>query len=280
VTLRLRAWVGSPLDALRFTLRSRVAFRRGPPRLAHEPKDALFDYLPDDEVSLAEARERELRARYRLEPLYAQSTRLDYRDNVALLDALEALVGSRPLVARGAGPASVVDVGSKNFSYAFALERFFRRAIGDARGLAVLGVEVDGHVVYRDLRSRRDHAEAYAAQTGNPDVRYLVADFCELEAGPFDFATLLFPFMTRHALERWGLPARFFAPERLIERAAQLTPHGDLLVLSQTEEERDILVGIAGRVGLRVVATCPIPSKLVHYHAWTDDRHATRLHVG
>ncbi len=279
MTDRLRDLVGGAVDGVRFALRQAVGFRRGPPVLGDEPKDALFDYLPAEDARRAERCELALRERYRLEALYAHSTRLDYRDNLVVLEALEALVGGRRIVPTGDVSVRVVDVGSKNFSYAFALERYFRRATGGTRAPSVLGVELDGHVVYRDLRSRRDYAEAYAAQTENPDVRYLVADFCELEAEPFHVTTLFFPFVTRHALVRWGLPPRFFAPDRLLRRAAELTPRGHLIVFSQTEDERDELVRLAEGIGLRVRATVPIRSKLVHYHELTDDRHGTLLEV-
>ncbi|MBM4374714.1 MAG: hypothetical protein FJ095_06490 [Deltaproteobacteria bacterium] len=264
------------VNTLRFGARARLGVRRGPPALADEPKDTLFDYLDAAGARRADARERELRGRYELERLRTASTRLDYRENLYVLEALErALEGGRA-PRRADGPLRVVDVGSKNFAYAFALERYFRRASGGPPKL--LGVEVDGHVVYRDWRARCDYAEAYARQTGNEQVRYRVADFCALEAAePFDVVTMFFPFVTRHALVRWGLPARFFAPARLFAKAAALCPSGPVVIASHTEEERDEAVRLARKVGLEVEVTRPLRSPLVHYHALADDRFVTRL---
>lgn len=264
-------------NGLRFGARTSLGFRRGPPRLVDEPKTDLFDYLEGEPRSLAEARERELRARYRLDPLWSCSTRLDYRENLYVLDALEVAYGGPRATRSGKGPLRVVDVGSKNFAYAFALDRFFRSDGRGASAPSVLGVELDGHVVYRDFRARRDHAEAYAAQTANPSVRYVVADFCDLNEGEFDVVTMFFPFVTRHALLRWGLPERHFTPERLFAKASEACARGELLVASQTEEERDATLLLASSVGLTVVSSRPLRSRLVHYHEVAAERFMTRL---
>ena len=268
------------LNALRFSVRNALGFRRGPPTLLQEPKTELFDYLERGAAKRAEARERELRKRYALEPLSACSTRFDYRDNVYLLDALETIIGGETFAARVPGEAlRIVDVGSKNFNYAFALERFFRNRAGPRSEVALLGVELDGHVVYRDWRARCDYAEAYVRQTENPRVAYRVADFCSIEGDSFDVATLLFPFVTRHALVRWGLPTRFFEPKRLFAKAIECTPKGSLLVLSQTESERDVLLETVATLGVDVAASVPIPSRLVHYHDALTERFGTLLRV-
>ncbi len=265
------------LNALRFALRAALGFRRGRPPLVQEPKDALFDYLDAKGEHAAALEEAALRARYRLEPLAACSTRFDYRDNLYVLEALETVVGTHAFTPRSPdGALRVVDVGSKNFNYAFALERFFRRYGTAGGGVSLLGVEVDGHVVYRDLYARCDYADAYAKQTGNPRVGYRVADFCTTPfEEPSDITTLLFPFVTRQALVRWGLPVRFFEPERLLQRALETTPQGHLLVFSQTESERDTLVELLSRLGASTVRSVPLRSRLVHYHEAADERFAT-----
>jgi hypothetical protein len=273
--LSARDALSAPLNTLRFHLRRAIGFRRGPPELRQEPKDALFDYLDGRERRSAEERERELRKRYRLGPLAARSTRLDYRDNLYLLDALEQIVEGEH-VSAPTREVSVVDVGSKNFSYAFALDRFFRHhRVRTPREVSLLGVEIDGHVIYRDWRSRCDYAEAYLKQTENPRARYRVADFCALDEGSFDVVTLFFPFVTRHALVRWGLPLRLFEPQRLIDKAARVAPRGWLVALSQTEEERDALVDLLAGTRAHVVRSRRIESKLVSYFEDTNDRWGT-----
>ncbi|MSP26781.1 MAG: hypothetical protein EXR75_16890, partial [Myxococcales bacterium] len=223
----------SPLNAVRFALRRTLRFRRGTPTLVDETKEALFDYLTGAERTDAETRERELCRRYQLEALRGRSTRIDYRENLYVLDALEQLMGEHPLGASTAAAQSlrVVDVGSKNFSYAFALERFMsRHASTPPRVVQLTGVELDGFVVYRDFYSRADYAGAYLAQLPDGAARYEVADFCEFP-GVFDVVTMFFPFVTESALLSWGLPLGSFAPENILRHALAVAPSGLLLCL-------------------------------------------------
>ena len=86
----------SPLNAVAFGLRAALRFRRGVPQLRDETKSNLFDYLEAEVADTngrthAERRATELAQRYGLAPLKRASTRLDYCDNLYLLDALETL---------------------------------------------------------------------------------------------------------------------------------------------------------------------------------------------
>ena len=117
----------APANHAAFTLRNLVRWQRGVPELLSEPKAELFDYLQAEEAVHCELRHRELLDRYDLQPLRDRSTRIDYRDNLALLDGLERLFEGvfpreeSPLATR---TPHAVDVGAKNWSYVYALERF------------------------------------------------------------------------------------------------------------------------------------------------------------
>ncbi len=267
----------SPLNRAAFALRRALGFRRGPPTLANEPKDGLFDYLEPGERTRAEERERALRRRFELDPLREASSRLDYRDNLYLLAALEEIFAGARIEHPRERPLRLVDVGSKSFSYAFALERFLGRS-GQAksRPVELLGVELDGHVVYRDLRSRADYADAYLAQLASGAARYRVADFCDVR-GTFDVVTMFFPFVTKRALVAWGLPLAVFDPERLVRHALAVGRGGLICALSQTEEERDRLVELATAAGATIERSVRIECALVAYHAATLDRWGTRI---
>ncbi|MEZ5967369.1 MAG: hypothetical protein R3F56_26260 [Planctomycetota bacterium] len=263
------------LRALRMRVRSTLRWRRGAPALPHQDKAALFAHLGGARRDAAEAREAELRARYDLAPLHARSTRLVYRDNLALLDVLERLVGDRDL---GLGArVRAVDVGAQDWRYVFALERFWRLHRAPApRAVELLGVEVDGHVVYPNLHARCDVASAYARQLDNGAVRYLVADFRRIELEARDVVTLFFPFLTAHALRRWGLPDHLFDPNGLMARArATLRPGGALVLLHQTARERDIGFALLAEQGVSVVASISAATDLVHDGQRTVDRFAT-----
>jgi len=263
----------APTNQVAFAARATIRWSRGTPRQANEPKDDLFGWLrhPRQRV-LARARERSLRERYDLAPLRAASTGLCYCENVALLDALERLCGETAPCAQGA-TLRAIDVGCGDFRYATALQRFLALAIGnEPHKVALLGLEVDGHGIYRDGHSRADHGRAHAALAG-PGVGYEVADFLGRRLGPQDVVTMLYPFLTRHALLAWGLPLRFHRPQELVARAAAvLRPGGLLLSLHQTTSERDAMLELTASQPLHQVRAVPMPSDLVPYRERTEDR--------
>jgi SAM-dependent methyltransferase len=277
------AFLKVPFNALAFRARRHLGFRRGPPTLAHEPKDDLFAHEEDPAVrARLEARERELRGRYDLAPLAAASTRAVYRDNLYVLDVLERGLGPAPETeaARVDGGISALDVGSKDFRYAFALARWLARRAGGASAgttkVALVGIELDGHPVYPDLRSRADHAEAFAAQAG-PGVSYRVEDFLDAPERDRDVVFVFFPFVLRYALVRWGLPMGHFRPAPFFEHAARCLRVGGLIVivnhtLEEHARQREILAAIPE---LEVVTTHAAESALVDYAAQTEGRRLT-----
>jgi SAM-dependent methyltransferase len=261
----------APVNSVSFATRNTIGWRRGCPVLVNEDKVELFDYLEGPEQDAATSREADLRERYGLGELRRLSSRLDYRDNLWLLDNLERLLADveLPQPIETVERLRVLDIGAKNWNYVFALQRFF----GDA---SLMGVEVDGHGIYPDLRSRADHAEAYVSQTGNPRVHYQVTDFLDLTDRHFDVVTLFYPFLTRHALLAWGLPLGHFKPRRILARALDvLRPGGLLVVFNQSNHERSLLHGMLRGLGVDPSVTMPLQSKLVGYWYQTQDRWGT-----
>lgn len=282
----LRAWLGdramdisgltvlfAPLNRVRFALRRAVGFSRGAPELPNEDKDALFDYLEGDARAKAEARAKDLAANYDLSRVQARSTRVAMRENLYVLDLLDAHAAEHAVPSPS---PTVVDVGSKDFVYAPALLAFARArlALPDGDAPELTGVELDGHVVYEDLRSRADHAAAWAALAG-PTARYRVQDFLAFTPEhPATLVTIFYPFVTRFALLRWGLPASEYRPERLLAHAAEmLSPRGVLVIVNHTHEERDILRALMAKIDdVTHVASADVTSTLVDYHDDVSER--------
>lgn len=270
VDLTALATLKAPFDAVAFALRSRLRWRRGAPPHPNEPKDALFaGHDPSLRAALT-AREAALRARYDLAALHARSSAEVYRENLYVLDALDAHADCLP-----AQPAvRALDVGSKDFCYATALHRWLRHGhTGAPRAVQLDGIEIDGHPVYRDGYARADHAEAYAREAGD-GVRYRVEDFLASADRDVDVVLFWYPFVLRYALRRWGLPGRHFAPESLFRRAADaLRPGGLLVVVNHTQEEhlrlREILAAVPG---LTVLRAAPVTSAMVDYHDTVTER--------
>ncbi len=253
-------------NAIGFRIRKALRFRRPGMVLPNEAKKNLFEYASGDRRLALSAREEELRKVYKLDPLFHASSRYIYRDNLYWLEGLERCFDGVTLAK--SAEFKIVDVGSNNFHYAFALARFFETATA-AQHLDMCGYEIDGHVVYADLHSRADYAAAYLAQIRRG--RYVVADFGLSTESGADVATMFFPFLTKDALLWWGLPIDCFSPQALLLRAiACVKPGGFLVVWNQTDEEADQLDGLVS--GARLVNRVRLKSDIVDYGEATADR--------
>ena len=257
----------APFNVIGFTLRRALSWTRGQVRHENEPKDRLFAHGGSRENKLG-ARERELRRRFELQPLYDASSAHIYRENLYFLDLLDRHV-------RETLPSSIraLDVGSQDFRYAFGLSRWLR---GHGRDVSLTGIEIDGHPIYPDLHSRKDHAETYAAEIDRSTVDYVVKDFLEFEAADVDVMTFFFPFVLEYALVRWGLPRKHFAPAAIFEHAKRmLRPGGLVIVMNHTAEEQTRQVEILEASGFEIVQTGIAASTLVDYAADVPERSLT-----
>ena len=252
----------APYNAMTFSMRRALAWTRGAVRLSDEPKERLF------EGALA-VKEQGLRDRYRLGPLYERSTTYVYRENLYVLDLLER---HGPRLA-GRTSIRAIDVGSKDFRYAFGLARWLRSS---SREVSLTGLELDGYPMYPDLHSRREHGEAYAAQVDDADVRYAVADFLTHEEAEVDVLFFFFPFVLEYALLRWGLPRRCFVPICLFEHAYRmLRPGGVVVVMNHTEEERLRQIELLEASGFEVTTSERSQCDLVDYANEVPERSMT-----
>jgi hypothetical protein len=283
-----------PGNAFSFWIRRTLRWSRGRPSLAHEPKHGLFGYLsaPDGLAeSAAEAREADLRRRYDLEALARQSTQALYRKNLYLIDILEKAAEGLPIpLAESNSTVTAMDIGSQDWHYVFGLERWLRHAAGSGksgkprdtggsddfagRKVSLRGIEVDGYGIYPDFRSRKDYAEAYCAQTGNPYVTYEIGDALDSTGGGLDLITIFYPFVTRHHLLLWGLPLRFFRPAQMLAKAASLLrPGGWLLVFTHTLKEHELFLELGkGEGSLQPAKEGRAESNLVDFHEDVTDR--------
>ncbi|HEX5053219.1 MAG TPA: hypothetical protein VFZ65_15700 [Planctomycetota bacterium] len=232
-----------PGNELAFALRSRVGWSRGEARLPHEDKRGLFDFAPAASRRALQAAAARLEREHGLGDLRACSTRSVHAANLALLECLARLAPGDSAPAGPDGVVRAVDVGSGDFHYATALHRWLAGGAAAGREVVLRGFEVDGFGVYRDGHSRTDHARAHArlaarSAAGRSVVSYEVADFTRLCLPAQDVVVMLFPFLSAHALLRWGLPLSKLRPRRLVSRAvAALRPGGWLVVANQTGAE-------------------------------------------
>lgn len=263
----------APGNALAFGVRDRVRWSRGIAVLPHEEKGELFEWLEGAGLLRANALAEELTTRFDLAALRQRSTRLVFAENLDRLEVLRRLLDGLELPGSTNAALRAVDVGCSSFSYATALQRYFSYASSTLpREVLLRGVEVDGFGIYRDGHSRSDHARAHAALAG-ANVHFHVDDFATMQLEVQDVVTMWFPFVRRYQLLQWGLPLSLFAPRQLFERAATVLRNGGLLVVvNQTQRERDEVDRLVSDLPFTCIARAGLESNLVPYHDRTLSR--------
>lgn len=142
-----------------------------------------------------------LRSRYqiRFELWMTTATAVNNYEYLDILDRAWRAAG----LPRPAG-GLLSDVGCASFCYAAALNAFF---LPDR----LVGVDIEGHRLFRDGHTRIDYAEGYLAPFA--DARFVIADYGQLDL-PAEVITAWFPFVTPAAILAWRLPLSMLAPER------------------------------------------------------------------
>jgi SAM-dependent methyltransferase len=113
------------------------------------------------------------------------------------------------------------DIGCASFWYAATMQAFFRPD-------RMVGVEVEGHRLFRDGRARIDYAAGYLSRF--PNARFVVADYTAYPDAA-DLITSWFPFLTSAAILAWRLPLALLAPERLFRRIRHNLRSGGLFFM-------------------------------------------------
>ncbi len=274
-SLHLLAFARIPGNACSFLLRRMIRWSRGKAVFHQEPKDNLFAYL-NDGAHDAEARAAELHARYDLEPLARLSTRSNYRKNLYLLDSLEKASLGLSLPFPEYSVIKAMDIGSQDWYYVFALERWLRKH-GRSNGEPVVkltGIELDAYELCAAFRSRIDYATAFAEQTGNPNVSYVVGDFRKWRERGHDILFLFYPLVLRYQQLLWGLPMHTFDPEGIVANAAVSTrPGGWLVVFCHTMPEHKKILDLCRKNGaFALLREGEVISTLVDFYVETRDR--------
>ena len=145
------------------------------------------------------------------------------------------------------------DIGCASFWYASTLQTFFRPQ-------RMVGVDVEGHRLFRDGRSRIDYATGYLAHL--PNSRFVIADYAAYEE-PADIITAWFPFLTPAALLAWRLPLSLLAPERLFRQIQHnLRPHGLFFMVNHGLAEAELAAHCCVAAGLSLTARWTDPGIL------------------
>jgi hypothetical protein len=191
-----------------------------------------------------------LRSRYQEQfemRLSAQTSIRNY-EYLDLLDRGWASLG-RPRPAGGA----LCDIGCASFWYADALQTFFRPD-------SLVGVEIEGHRLFRDGRTRIDYATGYLARL--PNARFVVADYAGY-GEPADIITAWFPFLTPASVLAWRLPLSVLRPERLFRQIQHnLGPRGLFFMVNHGFNEAEMANQCCDAAGLRPLGRWSEPGSL------------------
>ena len=207
-----------------------VMKNRLPYRLAGE-SPLLTPQIPIVFERLMPPQQQRFRALQRRYPRAADDNGLDPFSGLEwlyILDVCDQFMKIIPTAGRA------LDVGCADFGYLPALYRFYPAAWD--------GIELDAHQRYYNGHHRRSYGQAMAARYEG--CRYLARDVMELQ-GRYDLITWFLPFVLPEAQAAYGLPARFFQPQRLLEHVLTLLePQGVLLIVNQGAREADAQLGL------------------------------------
>ncbi len=151
------------------------------------------------------------------------------------------------------------DVGCASFWYATVLQAFFRPT-------RLVGVDVEGHRLYRDGRTRIDYARGFLESL--PHGEFRVADYSQVHE-PADVLTAWFPFLTDTAILAWRLPLSLLAPGRLFcQIRRNLNPDGVFVMVNHGHQEATTARQLCTAAGLIQVAQSDHSGDLSAYRAF------------
>ncbi len=128
---------------------------------------------------------------------------------------------------------SVLDIGSKNWSYARGEHSFFDSFCNN---FSLTGVEIDAYRLYYNFYTRYEVSKFYIKNLKN--TQYIAGNLLELKTS-YDYIIWILPFVLESPLKLWGLPKRFFMPEKLLAHAYSIMKdEGQMLIVNQGEKER------------------------------------------
>jgi hypothetical protein len=213
-----------------FQLRNVMKLSRGAYCPFNELKDNLFEDFDDLRKIIAEKKEQEYLEKYYLQRLKDHSTKRIYLENLNIIEFLENYINFE----NNFNKIEILDIGSKNWFYAEGEYNFFKYHFFE-KNIEMTGIEIDAHRLYTDFHSRRDYALYYIKNLDN--CRYIAGDVM-LHKNQYDYITWFFPFVTQEPLLNWGLPLKFYKPEKMLKHAfSLLKPNGKLIIVNQGKEE-------------------------------------------
>lgn len=165
---------------------------------------------------------------------------------------------------------SVLDIGSKNWSYVRSQYLFFK---SHSKNLVLNGIELDAYRLCSNFYNRYEIAQFYKKDL--PGVNYFIGDFME-HSQKYDYIIWILPFITKYPLIKWGLPLKYFKPEEMLLHAYDLLkPDGEILIINQGEKEAKVQKELFCKTG---ISACVIPEKLEDvFYLFRNTRYCSKV---
>lgn len=155
---------------------------------------------------------------------------------------------------------NALDIGCKNWYYLQGEHRFFNEF---SANFQMDGVELDAYRLYSNFYSRYETAKFFMKDFDN--VNYIADNLLNLKGG-YDYIIWILPFVLKEPLTAWGLPKRFFMPEKLLEHAySLLNKNGQMLILNQKEIEAQAQKELLEKLNIKYEYLGEIKSEFYEY---------------
>ena len=126
----------------------------------------------------------------------------------------------------------ILDIGSKNWFYAKGEYEYFKSF---SKNFSIDGVEIDAYRLYTNLYSRFEVAKYYTKDLEN--THYIADNLLNIH-NKYDYIIWILPFVTPEPLKYWGLPKRYYCPDKLLKHAYDLlNTNGQMLIINQGAQE-------------------------------------------
>lgn len=154
----------------------------------------------------------------------------------------------------------VLDIGCKNWFYAKGEYDFFKSFCNNFQ---LDGVELDAFRLYSNFYNRYEVAKFYTK--GLENTNYIAGNLLDLSE-KYDYIIWFLPFVVYEPHKYWGLPKKYFYPEKLLKHAnSLLNENGQMLIVNQGEKEYEIQKHLLNKIGISYKELGEVKSKHFEY---------------
>ena len=177
------------------------------------------------------------------------------QENLYTKDILE-----RYFKKRNAQNIKALDIGCKNWFYVKGEHDFFDSFCNN---FSLVGVEIDAYRLYTNFYNRYEVAKYYTK--GLKNTKYIADNLLNINE-KYDYIIWFLPFVLEEPHLFWGLPKKYFYPQKLLSHAySLLNQNGQLLIINQGEEEAKAQKSMLEKLGIRYTSLGEIKSDYFEY---------------